>query len=77
MIRGSRDCFGEGALTSVVLFLLGLGASLVGNAGWIHLGEYQPWLPIARLEYGFPIGVIFGIIVALRKSTAANIQGTE
>jgi hypothetical protein len=29
----------------------------------IHLGEYQPWLPIIGLEYGFFLGIVFGVIV--------------
>jgi hypothetical protein len=27
---------------------------------WIHLGEYQPWLPLIGLEYGFPLGIVVG-----------------
>jgi hypothetical protein len=56
-------------LTSSVLFLLGVVTSLVGNKGWVHLGEYQPWLPLVGLEYGVPLGIIIGVIVAIRKSS--------
>jgi hypothetical protein len=40
----------------------------MGNAGWIHLGEAQPWMPLAGLEYGFPIGIIIGFIVVVKRS---------
>jgi hypothetical protein len=59
-------------LTSAGLFLLGIMASLMGNMGWIHLGEYQPWLPLIGLEYGFPLGIIFGVIVVVRKAATTN-----
>ena len=50
--------------TSIALLLLGLAISLFAQStGWIHLGEYQPWLPIAGLEYGFFLGIIFGAFV--------------
>ena len=77
IIKTFGIALGMGALTSVVLLLLGLGASLLGNMGWIHLAEYQPWLPIAGLEYGFPLGIIIGIILSLGKSSAAKIQDTQ
>ena len=50
-----------GVLTSAVLFLVGLAASLLGNMGLIHLGEYQLWLPLIGLEYGFSLGIVTGI----------------
>jgi uncharacterized protein YneF (UPF0154 family) len=31
--------------------------------GWVPLGEYQPWLPIIGLEYGFFLGIIIGSVV--------------
>jgi hypothetical protein len=31
--------------------------------GWLHLGEDQPCL-----EYGFPLGILIGVIVAVRKA---------
>jgi len=40
--------------------------------GWIHVGEYQLWLPLIGLEYGFPIGIILGVIVAVRKASNPN-----
>jgi hypothetical protein len=48
----------------------------MGNAGWIHLGESQPWLPIAGLEYGFLLGVILGAVVGwkLVRSRLAGIN---
>jgi hypothetical protein len=45
--------------------------------GWIHLGEYQPWLPPIGLEYGFPIGIVVGTIVSLRKSSTAKIPDSK
>ena len=59
-------------LTAAALCLLGVAASLLGNMGWIHLGEYQPWLPLIGLEYGFPLGVIVGVVVALKKASEPN-----
>lgn len=67
VIRTVGIVFGAAALTSVTLFLLGSAASLIGNAGLIHLGEYQPWLPLIGLEYGFPLGILIGIIWAVRR----------
>lgn len=60
--------FGAAVLASAALFLLGLAATLAGNMGWIHLGEYQPWLPLIGLEYGFPLGLAVGFIVAFRRA---------
>ena len=68
---------GAAVLTSAALFLLGLATNLLGNIGWIHFGEYQPWLPLIGLEYGFPIGIIIGVIVALRKNSNPNRPGFE
>jgi sterol desaturase/sphingolipid hydroxylase (fatty acid hydroxylase superfamily) len=53
IIRILGIALGVGVLTSVVLFLLGLAASLLGNMGWIHLGEYQPWLPLMGVGIWF------------------------
>jgi hypothetical protein len=53
--------------TSAVLLLLGIAISLFAQStGWIHLGEYQPWLPMIGLEYGFFLGVILGAFVCWR-----------
>jgi hypothetical protein len=47
--------------TSAVCLVLGIAISLFAQStGWIHLGEYQPWLPIIGLEYGFIPGVAIG-----------------
>jgi hypothetical protein len=43
--------------------------------GWIHLGEYQPWLPLIGLEYGFPLGIIIGVIIAVKKVSTPNSPG--
>ena len=56
-------------LTSAALLLLGIATSLLGNMGWIHLGEYQPWLPLIGLEYGLPLGIIIGVIVVVKKAS--------
>ena len=56
-------------LSSAALFLVGVATSLIGNMGWIHLGEYQPWLPLIGLEYGFPLGIIIGVIVVVTKDS--------
>jgi hypothetical protein len=63
---------GVAVLTSAALFLLGIATSLLGNMGWIHLGEYQTWLPLIGLEYGFPLGIIIGLIVAAKKASNPN-----
>ena len=55
---------GVGVLTSVARCLVGIALSLIGNMGWIHLGESQPWMPLIGLEYGFPLGIVIGVIVA-------------
>lgn len=60
--------FGAGLITSAASFLVGIGLALAGNQGWIHLGEYQPWLPLIGLEYGFVVGLAFGVILCNRKS---------
>src|SRR5579864_2229568 len=54
---------GVAVLTSATLFLVGSVTSLLGNMGWLHLGEDQPCL-----EYGFPLGILIGVIVAVRKA---------
>jgi hypothetical protein len=57
-------CGCAGVLSSVAFFFVGLLLSLAGNAGLLHLGEYQPWLPLIGLEYGFVLGLIPGLLVA-------------
>jgi uncharacterized membrane protein len=53
--------------TSAVCLVLGISISLFAQStGWIHLGEYQPWLPIIGLEYGFIPGVAIGAFVCWR-----------
>jgi hypothetical protein len=68
VIKAVGVVFGVAVLTSATLFLLGVATSLIGNMGWIHLGEYQPWLPLAGLVYGFPLGILIGVIVAVKKA---------
>ncbi len=63
VLYGLAAGVGATVLPSAALFLVGLAFSLMGNAGWIHLGEYQPWLPLAGLEYGFFLGIIIGAVV--------------
>jgi len=44
---------------SAAFLVLGIAISLFAQStGWILLGEYQPWLPIIGLEYGFFLGLI-------------------
>jgi hypothetical protein len=69
-VRKIGTIIGVAVLTSVALFLLGVLASLAGNMGWIHLGEYQPWLPLIGLEDGFVLGLVLGVIVVLKKAKA-------
>jgi hypothetical protein len=52
---------------SAGLFIVGLTVSLFAqHTGFPHLGEYQPWLAIAGLEYGFFLGIPVGVVVAWR-----------
>jgi hypothetical protein len=51
------------------------GCQWLGNIGWTHFGEYGPWLPLIGLEYGFPMGIIIGVIVAIK--TASNPNRSE
>jgi hypothetical protein len=57
---------GVAVAISVALGLVGAAISLAGNAGWVHLGEYQPWLPLIGLEQGFLLGLVLGAIVCWR-----------
>lgn len=68
---------GTAVMTSAVSCLVGVGLSLAGNSGWIHLGEYQPWLPIIGLEYGFILGIILGMIVWKRRGRASASTGSS
>jgi hypothetical protein len=72
IVRKVVTVLGAGVLASTAFFLLGIATSLLGNMGWIHLGEYQPWLPLIGLEYGFPLGIIIGVIVAMKKTPNPN-----
>lgn len=45
--------------------------------GWIHLGEYQPWLPLIGLEYGFPLGIIVGVIVVVKRVRNPRAEAAE
>lgn len=56
-----------------IAFLIGAGSFFVAIAiSWLsqalrwHLGEYQMWLPIIGLEYGFLLGLIPAVIIARR-----------
>jgi hypothetical protein len=57
-------CTAMGA--SAGCFVIGMGITLAGRRGWVHLGEYQPWLPIIGLEQGLLLGLVVGAIVAGR-----------
>jgi hypothetical protein len=72
IVRKVATVLGVAVVTSAALFLLGIATSLLGNMGWIHLGEYQPWLPLIGFEYGLPLGIIIGVIVAAKKASNAN-----
>ena len=62
--------------TSATLALLGLAISLFAQStGWIHLGEYQPWLPLIGLEQGFLLGIVLGAIVCWKVITS-RVRGT-
>jgi hypothetical protein len=54
---------GTALLTCLGLGLVGLLLSLMGSAGWIHLGEYQPWMPIIGVGYGLLPSIIIGAVV--------------
>jgi hypothetical protein len=55
---------GTALCTSATFLVLGVTISLTAQStGWIHLGEYQPWLPIIGLEYGFFLGLVIGAFV--------------
>jgi hypothetical protein len=58
---------GTALLTSAACLVLGIAISLTAQAiGWIHPGEYQPWLPIIGLEYGFLLGIVVGAFVCCK-----------
>ena len=60
LLLGIGTAFG----TSAALLLLGIAISLFAQStGWIRLGEYQPWLPLIGLEYGFFLGLVVGGVV--------------
>jgi len=59
---------GTAVVTSAASSLAGVALTLAGNSGWLHLGEYQPWLPLIGLEYGFLLGIVLGVIIYKRKS---------
>jgi|ERR1700733_2282081 hypothetical protein len=71
-IKTGRIVFEVAAGTSLALFLLGTIATFAGNMGWIHLGESQPWWPVAGLEYGFFLGIVIGVIVAMKKASESK-----
>jgi hypothetical protein len=50
--------------TAAGFLVLGIAISLFADStGSIHLGEYQSWLPVIGLEYGFVPGIIIGAFV--------------
>ncbi len=62
--------------TSAAFGLLRIGITeFAQSTGRIHLGEYQPWLPIIGLEQGFLLGVVLGAIIS-RKVIKARLRGT-
>jgi hypothetical protein len=51
-------------VTSIVGCLLGIAVDWFAlHTQLIHLAEYQSWLPVIGLFYGFYIGVVAGLIV--------------
>jgi hypothetical protein len=75
---------GAALLTSLGFGLVGLLLSLMGNAGWIHLGEYQPWMPIIGIEYGVVPAIVIGVVVCwkvcrsrLRSTPRQKVQGSD
>ena|ERR1700676_452629 len=49
---------------SAAFLVVGSAISLFAQStGWIHLGEYQPWLPIIATECGLFIGLVLGALV--------------
>jgi hypothetical protein len=51
-------------VTTAFSFLCGIVITVSGNAGWVNLGEGQPWVYIGTTWYGFLAGIIVGIVVA-------------
>lgn len=51
------------AVTTAASFLVGVLITIAGSARLVHLGEYQPWMPIIGLEYGFVAGIVVGLVV--------------
>ncbi len=66
VVYGLVAGFSTALATSAALPLVGLAFSLAGNMGWIHLGEYQPWLPLIGMEYGFLLRLVLGGFVCWR-----------
>jgi hypothetical protein len=64
VIYGLMVGVGTALGTSAAFLVLGIAISLFAQStGWIHLGEYQPWLPIIGMEYGFFLGLVIGAFV--------------
>jgi hypothetical protein len=65
--RGISVAAAVTVLTSAGLLVGGIAVSLFAQeTGWVHLGEYQPWIPIIGLEYGFFLGLLAGIVTGWR-----------
>ena len=76
-VRKVGIILGTALVTSAASFLVGVALSLAGNRGWVHLGEYQPWLPLIGLEYGFLIGIVIGVIVWKRGCRSRLSKGSS
>jgi len=64
VIYGLMAGVGTALGTSAAFLVLGIAISLFAQStGWIHLGEYQPWLPVIGMEYGFFLGLVIGAFV--------------
>jgi hypothetical protein len=64
VIYGLAVGVGTALSISAAFLVLGSVISLFAQStGWIHLGEYQPWLPIMGAEYGLFIGLVLGALV--------------
>jgi hypothetical protein len=64
VIYGLMAGVGTALGTSAAFLVLGIVISLFAQStGWIHLGEYQPWLPVIGMEYGFFLGLVIGAFV--------------
>jgi hypothetical protein len=73
IIRMLETVLGITVLTCVICFFAGIAATMLAILGGTTLVKDQTWTPsVIGLEYGFPAGLVLGVLVVVKKHLNRN-----